>query len=188
MIRLNLLPEKVRSAERLKLIVIVGVGVYAVGLLFLGWGWMRAGAKVDKVKAESAAIEAKLNAPELREAVEAVNQFTKDQNEMKEKASIVNTVRKRQVTLVRLLDQLPDWTQDGTVWVVRLEVKDGRGGREVGLEGHATSPLAFARFFTNLEAQPLVQSLKLTGPPTPVPENGQSVITFTVTFTLAEYQ
>jgi Tfp pilus assembly protein PilN len=186
MIKLNLLPEKVRAGETLKLIILAGVAVYVLGLLLLGWRWMAANAKVNAVKAEAAAIQAKLDAPELREAVEAVDRFTKDQKEVKDKASVVNILRKRQVGLLRLLDQLPDWMLGGQVWLQSLEVSPEKNDRKVTIQGRAVSASAFALFFTNLEAQPIVTKMTLVAPPRLLNELGQKVHSFTVSFILEE--
>jgi hypothetical protein len=188
MIRLNLLPEKIRARERLMLIVALGILVYVLALLGLGWLWAMDVARVRAVRAEAAAIQRQLDSPELREAVQAVERYTRDKNEKNEKASVVNALRKRQATLVRLLDSLPDWTLNGEIWITRLEAKEGKGGNPaVLLAGTATSALAFAHFFTNLDSQPLVSGLKISTAPR-VEKNGQrELVSFQVSFDLEAY-
>lgn len=186
MIKLNLLPEKVRSAERMRLVVLLGAIVYAVGMLALGWSWMAARAKVAEVQVQIDSVTAQLNAPELREAVQAVERFTKDEKEKNDKASVVNSLRKRQVVLLRMLDAVPDWMMNGQVWVDRLEVLMEKGERKVNLDGQAVSPLVFASFYTNLESQPLVKKMSLVSAPSSTTERGKAVVRFKVSFTLEE--
>lgn len=188
MIKLNLLPEKVRAAERLQLIILLGLAVYILGFLFIGWRWAAASSKVADAQAAIDKVQAELSAPELREAVQAVDRFTKDQKEEADKASVVNSLRKRQVTLLRMLDALPDWMLNSQAWVQRLEVRSKGNARAASLEGRAVSPLAFAHFFTNLESQPIVKSLKLDSPLTNVTDHGKSVVSFKVSFTVEEFQ
>lgn len=188
MIKLNLLPEKVRAAERLQLIIILGVALYLVGLLFLGWRWMAASSRVSEAQAQIDQVQKELDAPELREAVEAVDRFTKDQKEMTDKSSVVNALRKRQVTILRMLDALPDWMLNSQVWVQQLTVDVDRGARKVTLEGRAASPLIFAHFFTNLESQPIVKKLKLDRAPAPTTDLGRTVTSFLVSFEMEEFQ
>lgn len=188
MIKLNLLPEKVRAGERLQLILIVGAIFYALGIVLLGWRWAAAKHRVSVAAEEVAAVQAQLDAPELREAVQAVDRFTKDEKEKTDKASVVNALRKKQVALIRLLDALPDWMMDGQIWVTRLEVTSGVGERKVTLEGRAVSPLAFAHFYTNLETQPIVKKLSLDTAPANAPVAGRPAVSFRVSFSLEEMQ
>lgn len=188
MIKLNLLPEKVRAAERLQLILLLGGAVYVLGLLILGWVWVSANSRVAVAQAKVDSVTAQLNAPELREAVQAVDRFTKDEKEKNDKASIVNNLRKRQVTLLRMLDALPDWSMNGQVWLQTLEVKMEKGERRVMLEGYANTPLVFAHFFTNLESQPIVKKIKLEDVPRREDQMGRSVSRFKVSFALEDFQ
>lgn len=189
MIKLNLLPEKVRAAERLRLILLLGAAVYVLFLLGLALRWNSARAKVAAVELEVEAVNRALNAPELQQTVREVERFTKDKGEVSAKGSQVNELRKKQATLVRLLDALPDWTLDGQVWFIKVTVTEDKGAKQVVLDGAAVSRLAFARFYTNLESQPLVKKLVLDGAGVRVAaERGLPIIGFKVTFTLEEYR
>lgn len=188
MINLNLLPAKVRAGERMQLILLLGGAVYVLGLLGLGWTWVSARSRVAAVEEQILGVQAQLNAPELREAVQAVDRFTKDEAEKNQKASVVNTLRKRQMTLLRLLDALPDWMLGGEAWLHTLDVKYERTDRVVTLDGIATSAQTFARFFTNLESQPLVKKLKLLAAPTNSQDRGRAVVRFKLSFVLEDFQ
>jgi hypothetical protein len=188
MIKLNLLPEKVRAAERLQLIILLGVLVYGLGLTMLGWRWVVAHHRVAGMDQQIAVVQDQLNAPELRDAVVAVDRFTKDEKEKSDKASVVNSLRKKQVTLLRLLDSLPDWTMDGQVWMQTLDVKYVGAERKVAMDGYAVSPLAFAHFFTNLENQPIVKKIALDAAPTKERLFNKPVMRFKLSFSLEDYQ
>jgi hypothetical protein len=173
----------------MQLILLLGGVVYVLGMLVLGWAWMSARSRVTAVEDQILQVQAQLNAPELREAVQAVDRFTKDEAEKNQKASVVNTLRKRQATLVRLVDALPDWTMGGQVWVQSLVISTDRNERLVTMSGNATSPMVFAQFFTNLESQPLVKKLKLPGAiRTGGSERGQVLTSFSLNFVLEDYQ
>lgn len=188
MIKLNLLPEKVRAAERLQLILILGGLVYIVALLGVGLQYTRARAKVSAIEREVDAVNAQLHAPDLQATVDAVVKFSADKDAVQVKASIVNQYRKDQVTLVRFVDALPDWTLNGQVWYTNIEVKGDKGKRVVTMEGEAVSPSIFAKFYSSLETQPLVKSLNLESVVWNAVNRGHSVTKFKVTFSIEEYQ
>jgi hypothetical protein len=134
-------------------------------------------------------VRARSEAPELLQTVKDVERFTKDKSEMSAKASLVNELRKKQATLVRLVDAMPDWTLDGQIWFIKMEVKDDKASKLVTLEGGAKSNLAFARFYTQLENQPLVKKLALEiSQSGPTVERAQPVTKFKLSFTLEEYR
>lgn len=189
MIKLNLLPEKVRAAELLQLILLGGVGLYLLFLVGLGLRWNSARARVAVVEREVQAVYEALNAPELQQTVKEVERFTKDKSEVSSKASQVNELRKKQATVVRLVDALPDWTMGGQIWFTRVDLREDKGSKAVTLEGGAMSNLAFARFYTQLEGQPLVRKLALDAAPTAATnERGQPVYHFKVSFGVEEFR
>ena len=189
MIKLNLLPEKVRAGERLQLILLLGAALYVVFMLGLAVRWNAARARVAVVEREVEAVNAALNAPELQQTVAEVARFTKDKGEVSAKASQVNELRKRQATLVRLVDTLPDWTLGGQIWFTRVDVRDDRGGKTVALEGAAVSNEAFARFYSQMESQPLVKKLVLeSAQALPGIDRGQKTAHFKLSFGLEEYR
>ena len=182
MIKLNLLPEKVRAAALLRLILIVAAGVYLLGLFGLGIRFSQARARLDEVQREVDAVNAELNSPALLSTVQAVEKFTQDKADEQAKASIVEAYRRKQVVIARLIDSLPDWTMNGQVWFDHLVVEGEKGA--VGLEGDAVDSLAFARFYTLLESQPIVNKLAMPDRPGPIVVRGLTVWHFKVTFNL----
>jgi hypothetical protein len=180
MIKLNLLPEKVRAAALMRVIIAVGIAVYLVGLLGLGFRYTQARARLNEAQREVDAVNAELNSPELINTVQAVEKFTQDKADEQAKASVVESYRRQQVVLSRLLDSLPDWTMSSQVWFDHLTVDAIKGG--VILEGDAVDALCFARFYTLLESQPLVSKLTLADKLNPNTVRGLNCLHFKVTF------
>jgi|GEM_PF-3028035 hypothetical protein len=180
MIKLNLLPEKVRAAALMRVIILVAGGVYIIGLLGLGFRYTQARARLDEVQREVDAVNAELNSPALLSTVQAVEKFTQDKTDEQAKASVVESYRRQQVVLSRLLDALPDWTMNSQVWFDHLLVDAAKG--TVTLEGGAVDALSFARFYTLLESQPLVVKLTMTDPLAVGAVRGLACQHFKVTF------
>jgi Tfp pilus assembly protein PilN len=182
MIKLNLLPEKVRAAALMRLIIVLGVVVYILGLLGLGFRYTQARARYNEVQHEVDAVNAELNSPALISTVQAVEKFTQDKADEQAKASVVESYRRKQVTLARLLDSLPDWTESGQVWFDHILADADKG--TVTLEGDSMDPLAFARFYTLLGSQPIVTKLAMPDKGTMATVRGYSVMHFKVTFSV----
>jgi hypothetical protein len=158
MIKLNLLPEKVRAAETMRLIVLLAALLYVLAALAVGMKWTQSKARVTAAQAEVDQVNAELNSPALRSTVLAVEKFTQDKADEESKASVVDTYRK-QVGLLRLVDALPDWADGNDVWFEHVLAESAKN--TVTLEGASLGPIAFARFYGMLENQPLVKGLKM---------------------------
>lgn len=182
MIKLNLLPAKVRAAETLRLILLAAAAVYVLAVLGIGLKWTQAKARVAAAQAAVDAVNAELNSPALLSTVQAVEKFTKDEADEQANASVVVAYRKQQVGLLRLLDVLPDWTSSGDVWLEHVTADNGNGS--VTLEGSATSTMGFARFYGMLENQPLVKGLQITQKPSTRFVRGIAVDFFQLKFSL----
>jgi len=188
MIELNLLPAKVRAAETLRLIIIVACFFYAAAALALGYLWSQGHMQLVAAERETARVQAELDAPDLQDAVKAVQHFSDDMASVKAKASVVNQFRKDQGTLVRLLDTLPDWTQNGQVWFSTVESKGEKGHKMVSLVGNTTSRALFAKFYGFMESQALVKNLALDAPPAPTTVHNSQVLQFRLSFSIEDYQ
>jgi hypothetical protein len=180
MIKLNLLPEKVRAAALMRVIVLLAGLVYILGLLGLGFRYTQARARFNEVQREVDGVNAELNSPALISTVQAVEKFTQDKADEQAKASVVESYRRKQVTLARLLDSLPDWTMDGQVWFDHVLADADKG--TVTLEGDSVDPLSFARFYTLLQSQPIVSKLAMPDKSSTNTVRGYGVIHFKVTF------
>ena len=188
MIKLNLVPAKVRAAETLRMIVILGGFVYALGGAGVDWQWGQAHAKLTAAEREVDAVQAELDAPDLQDAVKAVKKFTDDLASVKAKASVVNQFRKDQVTMVRILDAVPDWTMNHQVWFTNLEYKGEKTHHTVALVGNALSRALFARFYSFMDSQVLVKGLALDTVPADVQIRNTPCVQFKVTFSIEDFQ
>jgi Tfp pilus assembly protein PilN len=188
MIKLNLIPPKVREAERLKAIVAVGAILYAAAFLWLGSQWMAVRDELARVTAETDKVQAELNAPDLTEAVKAVQKFSEDLDAVKAKASKVNQFRKDQATLVQLLDSMPDWTLNGQVWFNKVVADGGKGKRTITLDGEAVSRPVFAAFYELMDSQQLVKDLQFASALSTKPIHGVDTVAFTLKFSVGEFQ
>ncbi|HTB21672.1 MAG TPA: hypothetical protein VK914_03085 [bacterium] len=190
MIQLNLLPPKVREAELLRKILIVAAVAYAIGGAWVAWQWTLNEAKVKLAQRAVERVQAQLNSPELQVAVQAVQKFADDMAAVKAKASVVNEYRKQQVSLLRLLDAVPDWTMNGQVWFLILSapVSPSRGpaGRTVELTGATLSRSFFVKYFDFMQGQPLVNNLSLDSPPAAVFIHNTQVVQFRLGFTVPD--
>src|SRR5262245_7655516 len=119
-VQLNLLPEKVRAAEVLRRIVLIGAAAHLLLVGLVGWRVLAARARLAKVQAGIDAVMAELNSEKLRRTVEEVERFTREKGDLAAKRSQVDVLRKRQATLVRLLDTLPDLVPP-TVFIKKLD-------------------------------------------------------------------
>ncbi len=186
MIQLNLLPAKVRNAQRMRTVLLAAGIVYGVAALVLGWQWGRAKARLARAERETARVQAQLDSPELQEAVKAVQKFADGMAAMKAKASVVNSLRAQQVPLLRVLDLLPDWTLDGQVWFNEIVASDAAGRENITLSASALSRVLFARYFDFLDGQPLVLGLALQTAPSDAMVYGIKSVQFKLTFAVED--
>jgi Tfp pilus assembly protein PilN len=185
MVNINLLPEKVRSAEVLKIVVALGMLSLALPVVFWAWRYTQANAELAAVEKQIDSVNADLNSPQLKQVVAEVEQFSKNAADLDSKRSVVDTLRKKQVVLVRLMDVLPDLIP-ARACLSHLEVKDAKGVKGATLEGSALSADVLAELYTNLEANPVVKNLKMDSPPSASQANGHSVLTFKLSFEVGD--
>jgi Tfp pilus assembly protein PilN len=189
-VKLNLLPAKVREAELLRLVFILGIAVYILAVGLLGWRYtvsvgVRSGveAKISKVEAELVPLKA---------IADEVRKLTDEKTEQDAKKAKLGELAKRQAYLVRLLDALPDFMQGGQVWLTILDQTVEKGGaRRISLEGNAASIEAWADFYNSLESQSLVSDLKIDTSPsvfTQLIVKLRKVYHFKISFILKEPQ
>jgi hypothetical protein len=162
MVNINLVPEKIRSAEALKVIVILGALSLSLPVLFWAMKYQGKRASLAAVDKEVDALNAELASPALKNIVASVEQFTKDQSDLDTKRSVVDLLRKRQVLLLRLLDALPDIIP-GFGRVTSLVAADAKGAKKVTMTCEFTTLDAIAAVYENLEASPLVDRLEMVG-------------------------
>jgi hypothetical protein len=185
MIQLNLLPPKVRAAELLRKILLGAALAYALVFGWVAWQWSVKHVQLVLEQHEVDRVQAQLNSPELQVAVAAVQKFADDMASVKAKASVVDQYREDQVPLMRLMDDIPDWTMGGQVWFTHLDAEEFGPAhtRSVVLGGSTLSRPLFAQFFEFLGDQPEVQKLSLAGAPTTSLIRNEQTVQFRLNFT-----
>jgi Tfp pilus assembly protein PilN len=186
MVKLNLLPAKVREAELLRLVFIAGIGVYLLALGLVGWRYNVSVKERLKVDVQIEAVKKALLP--LKAIADEVDKLTTEQKEQKEKKDKLGELAKHQAYLLRVLDALPDFMQGGQVWLTKLDQNVDKGQRRIMLEGKAHSVEAWADFYNNLESQNLVSELKVEGDPSAAKDGQRNIFQFKVSFVMKEPQ
>jgi Tfp pilus assembly protein PilN len=185
MVNINLVPEKIRSAENLQVIVMIGALSLLLPVLYWGYRYQGKRAELASAKADLDALNAELSSPQLKQVVADVEQFTKDQAELDTKRSVVDQLRKRQVLLVKLLDLLPDiMPRESRVFT--LKVTDVKAAKQVEMACEFRATDAVATVYENLEASPLVSALEMSNAMSTKVVGGRNVITATYKFMLQD--
>jgi len=185
MVKLNLLPSKVRSAELLRLLALAGGVVYALVAGLIGWRLLIASRGYAEVSLQVAKVDAELKP--LKVIADEVKKLTDEKNEQDSKKARLVELTKRQAYLVRLLDMLPDFVQGGQVWLTTLDqVADKSAARRVSLEGRTLSMEAWADFYAGLESQGLVDGLKIENPPMLGKDGTKQYYAFKISFVLKD--
>jgi Tfp pilus assembly protein PilN len=185
MVKLNLLPEKVRAAEVLRLVALVGIAVYLAAAALLGWRFLAAHQALAVVNGKIAKVDAELKP--LQAIADEVKKLTDEKNEQDAKRGKLIELAKRQAYLIRLMDMLPDLMQGGQVWLVGLDETVDRN-RRVSLDGKASTMEVWADFYSNLESQSQVSDLKIDAAPAATKEGNRQTYHFKVSFVLKEPQ
>ena len=188
MVNINLVPDKIRSADTLKIIVTIGVISLSLPIAFWAMKFQGKRAQLAVVKSQLADLNKELESPQLKQVVADVEQFTKDQSMLDTKRSIVDELRKRQVVLLRLLDLLPD-VIPARARINSLAVIDEKGAKKVTMICDFTALDAIASAYENLEASPLVINLEMTTPlQSSSAGTGRGTLTATYVFSLQDKQ
>lgn len=123
MVRINLIPVrqgKKREAGRQQLVI------YAFGLLvgvgLNGWWISHEQDEVDRQKATVVKIQREIAA--LDAAIGEVNQITKDKKDLEDKLKVLDTLKKKRVGPVKVMDSLAQ-LMPAHVWLTSLDEKGG---------------------------------------------------------------
>jgi Tfp pilus assembly protein PilN len=183
MVNLNLLPEKVRAAALLRVAALLGIVAYMLAALVLGWRFLAAHQDLSAVELKITKVEAELRP--LQAIADEVKKLTDEKTEQDAKRSKLIELAKRQAYLIRLMDMLPDLMQGDQVWLLSLDETPDKG-RVITLEGKAATMEVWADFYSNLEAQSQVSTLKIETAPAAVVDGARKTYHFKVSFTLKD--
>lgn len=188
MVGINLVPERVRSAEKLKIIIAVGVVAQALPILFWLWRYGGVKAELSLVEDEIIKVNSELASPQLKNVVAEVEQFTQDRQNLESKRSVVDVLRKRQSTFVRLYDVLPDLVPRRS-WLRKMETISDKGKTKIQVEGTAMAPEVVAEFYSALQSHPSIKDAEMTESPkvTTLP-GGSEAVTFKLKFSAEDFE
>ncbi len=144
MIRINLLPSGKKKALILPPSIIYGVLATVVSIICVIGFTVYLGKQISAKEREIASQEQKLNS--LQAKLIEVQNYEKNNEEVREKTNIIELLKKKQIVPLRLLDEVSEKLPKG-VWLTNLTDRSG----SVSIEGYA---------FTNTDLVTYVQNLK----------------------------
>jgi type IV pilus assembly protein PilN len=190
MIRINLLgverqkPKKAFAFDPGAQMTVVCSMVLVLAVSGLGlwyWSLTRESAQLDQEL-----VAAQADAARLASILAEVKQFEQRQQQLQQRVSLIQQLRRGQSIPVELLDHVSRSLPD-TLWLTSLD----EAGADVTIEGRSTTLIALSDFVANLGSNPLIKrpieivnsEVETAAAATP---NGGDVIRFTVKATLAE--
>lgn len=181
MIKVNLLPEKVRAKEGLRRNILLGSAL----LLAVGFGigafYYQKVAALKAVQQQITRIHAEMESPELKKVVQAVSEFTLQRQELDSQQAVVNAIRTKQVALLKVMDVLPDVLAP-RMWLSDVTATLEKGGFKVVVRGFGSSSQEVALFFSNIENLGIFKAVNMDDCCTVANQLGTKVVNFTVSF------
>ncbi len=144
MIKINLLPSGKKKAIILPPNIIYGIVATVISILVFAGFTVYLNRQVSAMQAEIITKEQRLK--KLQAALVEVTNYEKNNQEFREKAMIIEQLKKNQIVPLRLLDEISEMLPNG-VWLTELQDKGG----VVSIDGYA---------FTNSDLVTYVQNLK----------------------------
>ena len=185
LVQINLVPDKIRSGETLRVIVLVGVVSLFLPVLFWAYRYQAVRAERVAVEKELQGLKDELASPQLKQVVAEVEQFTRDEADLAAKRSVLDQLRKRQVMILRLLDLMPDLLPADSR-LRSMNVTDAGATKHVELGVVNRTNDAVAEVYNNLESSSLIGKLQMTEGPSPVVVGGRNMVRATYTFDLQD--
>jgi Tfp pilus assembly protein PilN len=181
MIEIDLLPERIRSDEAFRRNLVLGGALVVAVLVGVGMMALQKRTELKSVEDQIKAVQAEMQSPELQKIVQAVTEFTAQRQLLDTQQALVNQLRQKQVTLVKILDALPD-VLPPRLWLTDCVTSVDKGKLKVALKGAAASGEAVAQLMSNLQNQGAFKSVSLDTPPAPSVAVGSPVVTFGISF------
>jgi Tfp pilus assembly protein PilN len=157
MIEINLIPQKVKKAKKMQMVIMGGVFVAAIaaaGMLAFVFFWQSKIAKIDseikKIDAESASLQDK---------IAECKSFTAKEDVYNKKKAIIDSLMVAQSMWPELLDRLGEMMLPD-MWLITLQqskLKDE--GVVINIQGYALSKVIIADFLKRLETSTRVMDL-----------------------------
>lgn len=154
MIRINLLPGKKKPLILPHVLIYGIIGTFVLIIVMVVFG-VYLNKKVSAMQSDISVKEQKLN--ELKETLIEVANYEKDNQEFREKARIIEQLKKNQIAPLILLDEVSEKLPKG-VWLTRLT--DNRG--LISIEGYAHSNYDLVGYIQSLKGSDHLENVMLT--------------------------
>ena len=154
MIRINLLPGKKKPLVLPPPIVYGVIGTFILIIVIVVFS-VYMNKKVSAMQNDIVVKEKKLK--ELKEKLKEVRNYEKDNKEFREKAKIIEQLKKNQIVPLLLLDEVSDKLPKG-VWLTRLTDKGGL----INMEGYAHSNYDLVGYVQKLKGSKHLTGVTLT--------------------------
>ncbi len=173
MIRINLLPGKKKPLILPHVLIYGIIGTFVLIIVLVVFG-VYLNKKVSAMQSDISVKEQKLN--ELKETLQEVANYERDNQEFREKAKIIEQLKKNQIAPLILLDEVSDKLPKG-VWLTRLTDNGGL----ISIEGFAHSNYDLVGYIQSLKGSKHLQNVMLSESRQTEVE-GVSVYKFKLTF------
>ncbi len=173
MIRINLLPGKKKPLILPHILIYGIIGTFVLIIVLVVFG-VYLNKKVSAMQSDISVKEQKLN--ELKETLIEVANYEKDNQEFREKARIIEQLKKNQIAPLLLLDEVSEKLPKG-VWLTRLTDNGGL----ISIEGFAHSNYDLVGYIQSLKGSAHLENVMLSESRQAEVE-GVSVYKFKLTF------
>jgi type IV pilus assembly protein PilN len=151
MIRINLLaiergrPKAKPAFQLAQKITVVCSLILLVTAVAIGWWYWSLTQQADAIKRDIAAAQAET--ARLRQVIQQVQQFEQQREQLQERVTLIEELRKNQTQPAVILDQISRSLPD-MLWLTEVKQQ----GADLTISGRCTSLTAVSDFVANLEA------------------------------------
>ena len=154
MIRINLLPGKKKPLILPHVLIYGIIGTFVLIIVLVVFS-VYLNKKVSAMQSDISVKEQKLN--ELKETLQEVANYERDNQEFREKARIIEQLKKNQIAPLILLDEVSEKLPKG-VWLTRLTDNGGL----ISIEGYAHSNYDLVGYIQSLKGSDHLENVMLT--------------------------
>ncbi len=154
MIRINLLPGKKKPLILPHVLIYGIIGTFVLIIVMVVFG-VYLNKKVSAMQSDIFVKEQKLN--ELQETLKEVANYERDNQEFREKARIIEQLKKNQIAPLILLDEVSEKLPKG-VWLTELTDNGGL----ISIEGFAHSNYDLVGYIQNLKGSDHLKDVMLS--------------------------
>jgi Tfp pilus assembly protein PilN len=187
-LKINLLPPRVRAARAKRLMIAAAAGAAAVLLTIPAGFWYARWSSLAALRAELALVEAEARKPEYADVIKKVEELKAQEAAVAKKLEVLAKLLGRQATWIRVFEILSDsQSQARDLWLTAVQGKTLTAGKDAGkiemtVQGMAYSVGSVGEFveaFKRSELAPEAQGQNMTQA---TAEDGHRIIRFQVQF------